>query len=83
MGNSSNTDPIRQAKGVPSAPTPTLETNKQIFLIKLACFDPYLIFIHYSLGNYMTYCSKTSGESVRLKIPMKQSVLNKCNYFLL
>ena len=29
LGNSANTDLIRQTKGVPPAPTPTLETNKQ------------------------------------------------------
>ena len=30
MGNSANTDLFRKAKGVPLAPTPTLETNKQV-----------------------------------------------------
>ena len=31
LGNSASTDSIRQAKGVPPAPNPTLETNKQVF----------------------------------------------------
>ena len=29
LGNSANTDLNRQAKGLPPAPSPTLETNKQ------------------------------------------------------
>ena len=33
LGNSANMDLIRQAKGVPLAPTPTLETNKQTIQI--------------------------------------------------
>ena len=34
LGNSTNTDSIRQAKGEPLAPTPTLETNKLILETK-------------------------------------------------
>ena len=47
LGNSANTDSIRQAKGEPGQapiPTPTLETNKQEFN-SLEFFAPFLFFM--------------------------------------